>query len=262
VDVARLADNVRRSWHHRAGFADFAKALLLAYSGSVPEALRRREWTIAFKHGAPINEVRLLLRANRGADAFIYSEIFDREHYRLPLRRAPATILDLGANIGLAAVYLSRCFPHAALACVEPIEGNLRVLSRNLKLNNVQAIVVPAAVHSADGKVIMEIAADDYDHKIMAVEDAAPESGLAVAAISVPSIMRTLNWDRIGLIKMDIEGHEKVLLSQDCDWLWLVDAVCLEYHDHFAKIELARVADRFGFSAPQLLPGGLWLLAR
>jgi FkbM family methyltransferase len=262
VDAAQLAKNVTRSWHYRASLADFAQALLFSYSSNFPELLRKQQWTIGFKHPPPIGEVRLALRTNRGADAFVYSEVFGRDHYRLPLDQAPVTILDLGANIGLTAVYLARCFPDAELACVEPIESNLLVLRRNLDLNKIEAAVIAAAVDVADGEVLMEIALEDYDHKIAVRDGAATNGAVAVSAISVPSIMRKLRWDRIGLVKMDIEGYEKTLLAQDCGWLHSVDAVCVEYHHHFAETELERVADQFGFSPPRQLPGGIWFLTR
>jgi FkbM family methyltransferase len=140
------------------------------------------------------------------------------------------------------------------------MERNLQVLARNLQLNGIHATIIAAAVHVDDGRVRMTTAAADYDHKIAA--DPGTPSDLEVAAISVPAIMRELNWDRIGLLKMDIEGHEKILLTENCDWLECIDAMCVEYHHHDAEIELARLASRFGFLAPRRLPGEIWFLTR
>jgi FkbM family methyltransferase len=260
VDFGRLASNIATSWRNRAGIADFVRSLLLIYSESLPRIMQKREWTIGFTYPAPIGQVRLLLRANQGADAFIRSEVFEHECYRLPFERSPETILDLGANIGLTAIYLVRTFPSAALACVEPIERNLKILARNLELNDVRATIIPAAVDIDDGYVLMETFPADYDHRIAASRDT--QSSLEVPAVSVRTIMRQLNWDRIGLVKMDIEGHEEILLTQNCDWLNRTDAICMEYHHHCAETQLAGIASRFGFLAPQRLPGGIWFLTR
>src|SRR5208282_2708072 len=89
-----------------------------------------------------------------------------------------------------------------------------------------------------------------------------PSGPLAVGAMRIPTILEHLGWDRIGLLKMDIEGHERVLLTRNCEWLRLVDAVCLEYHDAGAEAKLGRIADEFGFRLPRLLPPGIWLLTR
>jgi hypothetical protein len=77
----------------------------------------------------------------------------------------------------------------------------------------------------------------------------------------VPTICRQLGWSRIGLLKVDIEGHEKVLFAEGCEWLARVDVICIEWHDEFGEIELGKLADRFGFSRPQLLPG-IWFMTR
>jgi FkbM family methyltransferase len=256
-----LFRNARTSWRFRASAADFVRRLLFTYSARLPRSARPRDWTIGFHYPTPIGDVRLLLRANAGADAFIHSEVFEHDYYRLPLSRPPATILDLGANIGLSTIYLARLFPGARLACVEPVPGNLQVLRRNLTLNGIDAEVVPAAVDVKNGPVLMERAAKDYGHKVAA----APERSTAtfeVSGLTVPSIMARLGWSRIGLLKMDIEGHEKALLSEQPGWLASVDAMCLEYHYDTAEEELTRLARRFGFRPPRRLPGEIWLLDR
>jgi hypothetical protein len=86
---------------------------------------------------------------------------------------------------------------------------------------------------------------------------------LDVPAISIPTLLENLGWDRIGLMKVDIEGHEKILFAGDCNWLDRVDAICIEWHDELseAKRQLEIIASRFGFTPPQLLPG-IWFMSR
>jgi FkbM family methyltransferase len=260
MDLQSLAANTKVAWKRRANTINFFRRLTWVYADHLPPALAPREWTIAFRYPLPIGNVRFRLRNNGGADAFIHSEVFEHQYYRLPLARRPATILDLGANIGLSAIYFARLYPTSRIACVEPVPENLNLLIRNLRDNGVEAAVIAAAVDAKDGAVTMERGAADYGHKIAAAASLA--AWLEVASVSVPSILRRLGWDRIGLLKIDIEGHENVLLSQACDWLQDVDALCLEYHHHFAEAELGRLAQRFGFLPPQRLPGDIWFLTR
>jgi FkbM family methyltransferase len=241
--------------------ADFARRLCWTYAHRLPVVLQG-EWTIGFRFPEPVGSVRLLLRANAGADAFIYSEVFEHQSYRIANARPPATILDLGANIGLSAIYFARCFPGAHLACVEPVPENLRLLSRNLELNGVAADVISAAIDVKEGKAWMERARFDYGHKIAHASVQSSAVLFEVDAVSVQSIMQRLGWSRIGLVKIDIEGHESVLLSQNCEWLHLTDALCLEYHEQFAESELTRIAGEFGFFPPERLPDGIWFLTR
>jgi FkbM family methyltransferase len=257
-----LIRNVSRSWRYRGNFLDFVRRLLFLYSAKLPRGIRRPEWTIGFRYREPIGDIRLLLRANAGADAFTHSEIFEHQYYRLPLKCSPATVLDLGANIGLSAIYFARAYPGTCLACVEPGPENLRLLAQNLRLNGVRADIISAAIDVDDGKAVMRRDAKDYGHRIVAMPGNSPAQYFQVDAISIPSILRRLGWDRIELLKIDIEGHEQRLLSEDCDWLHRVDAICLEYHHQFGGTELQRVADRFGFLPPQRLPGEIWFLTR
>jgi FkbM family methyltransferase len=231
------------------------------YSSKLPSFMRKPEWQIGFRYPAPIGAVRLLLRDNAGSDVFIHSEIFEHEYYRLPLPSPPVTILDLGANIGLAAVYFSRLFPASQLACVEPVSVNLEMLSRNLELNTARATVIPAAIDVDDGQVMIELRDRDHEHRIATGVVKPPQSTLQVCSISVPTLLRNLAWERIGLLKVDIEGHERVLFSQNCEWVDRVDAMCIECHDGFDEADLHHLAMRHGFSRPRRLPG-TWFMSR
>jgi hypothetical protein len=96
----------------------------------------------------------------------------------------------------------------------------------------------------------------------VAAAPAAAAVSLEVAGVSVPSILKRLGWDRIGLLKIDIEGHESVLLSQACEWLADVDSLCVEYHHNSGEADLGRLARQFGFLPPTRLPGEIWFLTR
>lgn len=261
MNLRSLADNARVAWRGRAKANDFLGRLAWSYSHRLPWLLRPRTWTIGFRYPAPVGAVRLCVRSNKGADAFIHSEVFEHEHYRLPLDRAPGTILDLGANIGLAAVYFGRRYPRAAMACVEPWPDNLRLLAKNLELNGVSATIFPAAIHNQDGRVWLEPAERDYAHRIATAAGDGMGQRLEVEALSMPTVLRRLGWDRIGLLKVDIEGHEAVLFDGDCAWLAQVDAMCIEWHVENGPARLAGLARRFGFTEPRQLPGA-WFISK
>lgn len=259
MDPIWLARNLATSWRYRRSLRDFASRMAWTYA--VRLGLVGREWTMGFHYAPPVGDIRLLLRANRGADAFIHSEVFEHQYYRLPLLTTPTTILDLGAHIGLTAVYFGRLFPGAQLACVEPVPDNLRLLRRNLALNSIQSAVFAAAINVTDGTVVIAFDKWDYGHRVASADQFEPEKHEQVAAISVPTICRQLGWSRIGLLKVDIEGHERVLFAGDCDWLTNVDAMCIECHDGFGETDLIALADRYGFEPPKWLPG-IWFMAR
>jgi FkbM family methyltransferase len=261
MDIPWLKRNIKASWRYRGSFWAFLARLFFVYSHRLPQFMRRPEWIISFHYPQPIGDLRLCLRTNNGADSFIHGEVFEHNYYHFELPSKPATILDLGSNIGMTAIYFHRCFPSAELACVEPIPGNLNMLRNNLRLNEVKAIVVSEAINSTDGQVVMEVAQKDYEHRVGRVNKTSGRQYLEVPAVSVPTLLRMLKWNRIGLLKIDIEGHERILLSENASWLELVDAICIECHDDFSSNDLRSLTERFGFLPPERLPG-IWLLKR
>ncbi len=167
--------------------------------------------------------------------------------------------MDLGANAGYTAIFFNRKFPQAQIACIEPMPQNLAVLRKNLLLNGIPAAVIDAAVAVEDGLLQMETDAHDYGHKVAA--NMSETAGVLVSCegVSVPSLMKRLGWERIGLLKIDIEGYERVLLKEKCDWLKLVDAICIECHPGYSEDDLKEMAAKYGFEQPKRLPG-IWLV--
>jgi FkbM family methyltransferase len=261
MDLTWLSRNIKTSWRHRDTLLDFMKRLVWIYSNNLPPTIKKAEWVIGFNYPEPVGNVRLLLRSNFGSDSFIHGEVFELQYYDLALSFAPMTILDLGANIGLTSVYFAKRFPHAQIAAVEPVPTNLGLLRKNLELNGVVASVIAGAIDTADGRVFMDIEQKDYGCRVLDPNEAQWQRGIEVAAYSVPTLLRDLGWDRIGLLKVDIEGHERKLLARCESWMHLVDAMCIECHEGFGRAELRDFARRSGFRPPEQLPG-IWLLKR
>jgi len=218
---------------------------------------------ISFRYTPPVGNVQVMVRDNKGSDAFIFSEVFDHRYYDFYLPYSPNTILDLGANIGLTSLFFTRKFPNAEIACVEPIPANLELLKKNLELNEVKANIFPAAIAIKDGSIQMEIGTLDYGHKIAGIAYGIALTGctLEVEAISVSSLLKKLNWERINLLKVDIEGYEGILLKENCEWLNTVDAMCIECHEGYGELDLYKLAKNWGFTYLKQLPG-TWLLIR
>lgn len=261
LDPKALLNNAGISWRARGGGYEFLKRLVWNYSGRLPSLLRPREYRIKFCYPEPIGALTLAQRPNGGSDNFIHSEVFEHLNYRLPLLDPPRTVLDLGANIGLATIYFARMYPDAEIACVEPMPENLRLLRKNFALNAVMATVFEGAIDSSDGDVAMQVASMDFAHKIDADANDESMGTLRVTSYSVPTVMKLLGWSQIDLVKIDIEGHERILLSENCDWLHHVACICVEPHNTFGEAELTAIAMRYAYAAPVQL-GGLWLLTR
>ncbi|MBF0135038.1 MAG: FkbM family methyltransferase [Magnetococcus sp. DMHC-1] len=244
---------------------DRIKYLSCLYSSKRPwvKKIFGTKWYIDFKYPYPVGPLRLVIRNNFGSDLYIHGEVFHHHFYDLSLSFVPKTILDLGSNIGLTLIYFSKVYPQAQLAGLEPIPGNIQLLRENLQMNQVAATVFQSAVAIQDGFVEMEIALMDSDHRIREsmASDRFTNQILRIESMTVESVLEKLQWERIGLLKVDIEGYEKILLKEQCAWLNRVDALCIECHSGFGESDLQEISRSWGFSTPKLLPG-IWLMER
>lgn len=265
MNPVALVQNIRSSLAVCPSWRSRFSRLLWLYSNKwfVQAFSHTAYYSISFRYALPIGDLDILVRSNEGSDAFIFSEVFDHRYYDFALPTLPKTILDLGANIGLTAIFFARKYPEAELACVEPIPSNVKLLQSNLELNKVRANVFPSAIAVTDGTLQMELDVKDYGHKVAGILYGRALTGqlLEVEAMSVSTLLQKLNWQEIGLLKVDIEGYEAILLQENCEWLSCVNAICIECHEGYGESNLQALAERWGFSLPQQLPGG-WLLIR
>jgi FkbM family methyltransferase len=138
-------------------------------------------------------------------------------------------ILDLGANIGLSALYFAKNWPAAHIIAVEPDKENFRVMRKNLDgLRN--TLPVNAAVASEDGAVrIVDPTAESW---ALRTERAAPGATDTISAVSVESLIeRAPRNCKPFIAKIDIEGFESELFSQNTDWLRSFPIIIIELHD-------------------------------
>ncbi len=79
----------------------------------------------------------------------------------------------------------------------------------------------------------MELERDGLRHSAFRTKATTQGTG-SIEALSIPGIMKRFGLERIGLLKIDIEGTEKELFTAtDLTWLELVDRISIELHDLF-----------------------------
>jgi amino acid adenylation domain-containing protein/FkbM family methyltransferase/non-ribosomal peptide synthase protein (TIGR01720 family) len=92
---------------------------------------------------------------NHNETAFLYEDIFvNRAYARHGLAVAPGDcVVDVGANIGLFALYAHASAPGVRIYACEPNPVACAALRENLRLYGVDAVVVPAALGDRPGRV-------------------------------------------------------------------------------------------------------------
>jgi len=214
---------------------------------------------IFYRFPMPIGEVHLLQRFNDGADNYIFSEVFIDKCYNVDIFPSPNTILDLGANVGYSSIFFKKKYPAAEVVCVEPIQDNLLILRQNIKLNNLDIKVLEGAISCVSGMIHMHTGIKDYNYTVTNILN---EDNLIVKAFTVDDILVKFGWDSIDLLKVDIEGYEKELLSKNANWVSKVNNLIIEAHfPIYSEEDIQYLVKKYKFSEYKNI-NGLFLLLR
>lgn len=166
------------------------------------------------------------VRCRSWHDLVTVHEVFARRDYEVG--SAPATTLDCGANIGVAALWALTLRPDARVHCVEPVESNLAELRLNLEGLEDRYEVEEAAVAAEEGEVDFGL---DTSGRYGGI---GRETGrlVKVRARAIADVVDDCldRWGRIELLKIDVEGAElPILHALDPERLSLVDAIAVEH---------------------------------
>jgi FkbM family methyltransferase len=157
-------------------------------------------------------------------------------------RRRYKRVLDIGANIGLHSIILSKC--GFQVRAYEPDPVHFDMLQKNLALNacaNVQAFNL--AVSNKAGSVEFVRVLGNTTGSHIAGSKPHPYGNLERISVKTENIDRLLDWP--DLIKMDVEGHEKELLLATTRESWAVRDALVEIgseanaravFDHMARL--------------------------
>lgn len=127
-------------------------------------------------------------------------------------------VLDIGANIGLHSIILSKC--GFDIRAYEPDPQHFEILQRNLALNqcsNVQAFNV--AVSSKKGIMEFVRVLGNTTGSHLAGSKPNPYGELERFPVNVEAIEPLITW--ADLVKVDVEGHEReiLLVTDRIHWL-------------------------------------------
>ncbi|MDZ7360175.1 MAG: FkbM family methyltransferase [candidate division KSB1 bacterium] len=196
-------------------------------------AVGRRVDSSSYYLYSPESQFPLLCRT-RSSDRQVFGQIFiDREYGGLDHLRQPRFILDCGANVGYAAAFFLTQFPRANVLAVEPDERNFAVLQRNLAPygNRAQALLSAVWSHQTGLKVCRGQYGDGQEWATQ-VRPCLEGEGPDVVAADIGALLSSSGFDRIDILKMDVEGAEAVVFSSNYEsWIDKVDCFMIELHD-------------------------------
>jgi FkbM family methyltransferase len=199
----------------------------------------------------PLAGRRVLVRPST-SDVDTVWGTFARGYHRPPRElagRRLELILDLGANIGLTMADLAVRFPGARLVGVELDADNVFLARANVAPWRDRCDVVHAAVWTSDSEVFYApLPGHTAGHRIGGTGPAPPAGTVRVPALSLDTLVgRHAQGGRVDYLKMDVEGAERALLSENVEWARRVACINVEVHHPYRVDECARDLRLLGF---------------
>lgn len=170
----------------------------------------------------------LTLRSGE-TDTDVFRNIFLMGEFKLPIKVNPRFIVDAGAYTGLSALYYSSKYPTAKIVAIEPEASNFSVLEKNTKhLSNVSRI--NAGVW--DKVAYLKISDRGTGKWGFRVDEVSESEDYDIKAVTIGKVLEESEFDYIDILKLDIEGSEKQVLSSNYKgWLNRVNIIVIELHD-------------------------------
>jgi FkbM family methyltransferase len=181
----------------------------------------------------------LFFRDNFG-DITNLKKLFYHREYRFTKLQDDGVILDIGANIGLAAAWFSYHNPEKTIYCFEPLAANALLI----KLNCPDAKVEQVALGARSSRVKLGVDPDSVMASQIPCKWSTQEMEFNV--ISLDDFARSREVKRVALMKIDVEGMEEQVLQGGKETLKKTYRVVLETHGqslHDMAIGFLRQAD-------------------
>lgn len=188
----RLRDGLSLGWQVAPHVASrpVARARVVLAAAAYGLGMRR---PVEFTLDAPSGEVPFVVPDM--AAMMVLRGLFIVGEYDITPAPPPRAIVDVGANVGLSALYFRRRFPGARILAVEPSPDLVPLLRRNTAALDVE--VLHAAVAADRGTVRFTEADDSW-------------AGITTggAGVEVPAVTLDDLLEGIDFLKLDIEGAE------------------------------------------------------
>jgi FkbM family methyltransferase len=194
-----------------------------------------------------INEITSNVHLRKAtSDWFTFDQIFIHEDYNLKFLKRYAEIqqlyteiakdgvpliLDLGANIGLSSLYFHHVWNKSQIVAIEPSSQNYEILTRNFDDNSKLKSIMAGISSKITYLKLVDASAEKNAFTTCVVDNA---EGGGVNGITVPAILLEFPEDKgyvPFIVKIDIEGFESDLFSENTEWIQEFPVLIIEMHD-------------------------------
>lgn len=240
---------LKKIWRHLKS-GTLISALRTRFS---PAGIKQRkmlaEWNRVARKSESIiytydNAIKLKLYTNNALSRVIFDGSFEEEeltYYKRYIKKG-YTILDIGANIGLHALYSAYLTGTSGFVhCFEPVESTYKRLEENLALNNftnIKSYNLAISDKSGTSTIVTTHAGyDAWNSMAMEFKDQISTKVEQIKTMTLDDfIMTFLKGKKVDFIKIDTEGWELNILLGGCEFLKTNSPVIMiEYAEDILK---------------------------
>ncbi len=219
---------------------------------SLRSIMRLREYEVRNARGEQIEGETLELQLKSpvrgqvslrevGSDILTFNEVIKEQVYKnisTHLKHCDK-VIDLGANIGLASLYFANRYPTCRLFAVEPHPDTYRMLVHNLRelVDSGRCRTLRAAVWGSEKALVADLSHGSDHYSAFATQEGLGGENQEETMTGLPilKIIAESEFEKIDLLKIDIEGAEVELFKGESNWLNEVRAIAIEFHGDSRK---------------------------
>ncbi len=171
-------------------------------------------------------------------------------------------IIDAGANIGCSAIFFHQYFPDATIICIEPEQTNTEILNKNILINKAENKIKILNKALWNTVTTLELRRIDFSNDGFHVMKDGITDGIIdnVLTCTIPEILEESKQSQIDLLKIDIEGAEKVLFQDNAHLALFLNNtknIIMEVHEEYITAEpIIDILEEFGFASKKVVITG------
>ena len=144
--------------------------------------------------------------------------------------------LDIGANIGLKTLFLSRHLSGGQVIAIEAAPKVGECLERNVAVNHARNVTVEHIAIGDRSGVTNFADTSAYGH--------ISENGVEVAVTTMPALIERLGLSRVDFIKIDVEGFEFPILKNSIDTINQMESLVVLEFNSWCQIVYSNTSPR------------------
>lgn len=164
-------------------------------------------------------------------DLATFKQVLVERHYEFDKPETPRLIIDAGANIGLASIYFANRYPDAKIVAIEPEASNYKMLKRNTAAYPQITPLQAALWRKNENLFLFDSGHGNHGFQVGDEQQGTRERLGATPGLTVDAILRDVGENRVDLLKIDIEGAEREVMSNAASWIDRVGVLMIELHD-------------------------------